>query len=228
MPDRFVTHALEGGADMAGWAAFDRGELALYTLLDLETAARFQSALVVVKRHNPTVFKPLQQMPTEAYLQDYNRLNGELLELVFTLQSALRSAGHHAVAVHPSETLDPVHRRGLVSHRALAQRAGLGVRGRNNLLVTVPFQSQVRIAAVLTDLRVPHLPEMVVPYPCMECNTCVKACPVGALGENPEDFRLDLCLAYMERIHQEHWPPQVCGVCMAVCPGIQSAKAQPS
>jgi len=120
-----------------------------------------------------------------------------------------------------SQTVDPTHQRGLVSHRSLAERAGLGIRGRNNLLVTVAHRSRIRLASLLTELPVPHLPQVCWPVPCSECEVCRKACPAGAIGRQTEDFRLDLCLMYLDRIHKEEYAPHICGICLAVCPGIE-------
>jgi len=220
MVQKMLALARECGADLAGWAALDRGELQLYSLLNAPEADPFRSALVVAKAHEFSALDNPLALPTKAYDQDYRRLNNTLGELVLGMEAQLRREGIHCLAVVPSETLDKEHQRGLVSHRALAQRAGLGVRGRNNLLVTPEFRSRVRLAAILTDLRVPHVPELIVPYPCVQCNRCREACPSGALGENPTDYRLDRCLARLENIQSSEMSPRICGICLAVCPGL--------
>lgn len=213
--------ARDWGADLAGWAALDRGELRLYSLLSAPEAARYRSAFVVAKAHDAAVLANPRMLPSALYDQDYRRLNSELDQLISRLEDFIKGQGVACQAVPASRTLDEVHQRGLVSHRALAQRAGLGVRGRNNLLVTVPFRSGVRLASILTEVRIPRVPEMVVPYPCVQCNKCREACPAAALGENPSDFRLDRCMGYLERVHPESLSPQTCGICLAVCSGIE-------
>jgi Pyruvate/2-oxoacid:ferredoxin oxidoreductase delta subunit len=74
---------------------------------------------------------------------------------------------------------------------------------------------------MLTELTVPRLPKLVWPIPCAGCEICRKSCPAGAIGHKTEDFRLDLCLMYLDRIHKEGMSPQICGICLAVCPGIE-------
>ncbi len=213
--------ARQQGADMVGWAALDRGELALYSLLPPAEARRYRSALVVAKHHDTRVFKHPHRLPNESYDADYRRMNAELSELMLSLEAFLKTLKVACRAVNPSQTLDAGSQRGLISHRALAQRAGLGVRGRNNLLVTILHRSQVRLASLLTEFEVPRLPKIIWPYPCAECDQCRKACPAGALGQNPEDFRLDLCLAHLDSIAAQNLSPRICGICMAVCPGIE-------
>ena len=220
MVEKALALARECGADLAGWAALDHGELQLYSLLNAREADLFRSALVVAKVHDSSVLDNPLDLPTKAYDQDYRRLNSTLAELLKGLETQLRREGIQCLAVVPSETLDGERHRGLVSHRALAQRAGLGVRGRNNLLVTPQFRSRVRLAAILTELRVPRRPELMVPYPCVRCNRCGDACPTGALGENPSDYRLDRCLAHLESIPSSEISSQICGICLAVCPGL--------
>jgi epoxyqueuosine reductase QueG len=224
MVEKALALARELGADLAGWASLDRGELELYSLLKPIEADRFQSALVVAKAHDSSVLANPHALPTKAYNRDYRQLNSELGELAKEIEAHLRRDGIHCLAIMPSETLDKKRQRGMVSHRALAQRAGLGVRGRNNLLVTPLFQSRVRLASVLTDLQVPRVPELIVPYPCVQCNKCWEACPAEALGENPSDFRLDRCLAHLETIQTSEMSPQICGICLAICPGLDAVQ----
>jgi len=220
MVEKMLELARECGADLAGWAALDRGELHLYSLLGMPESDQFRSALVVARAHDSSVLENPLALPTKAYDQDYRRLNSSLDELVKGMEAHLRREGIHSLAVVPSETLDTVRQRGLISHRALAQRAGLGVRGRNNLLVTPQFRSHVRLAAILTELRVPRVPELIVPYPCVQCNRCREACPSAALGENPTDYRPDRCLAHLEKIQSSEMSSRICGICLAVCPGL--------
>lgn len=67
-----------------------------------------------------------------------------------------------------------------VSLRHAALAAGLGVFGRNNLVLHPRFGSRVLFAAVMCDLDLPSdLPcndEI-----CTNCNICVENCPAGAL-----------------------------------------------
>lgn len=209
--------ALERGADLAGWAALGRGELALYSLLKPSEANRYHSALVIAKRHRSKALENLRSAPTPAYDQDYRRLNQELRTITKFLESQLVRKGIACLAVDPSETLDHHTQRGLISHRALAERAGLGIRGRNNLLITHPNYPGIRLCSLLTELHVQEPAKSVWPYPCKECDNCRKSCPVQAIGDEPEDFRIDRCLAYLEKIHVEGISFQICGVCLAAC-----------
>lgn len=218
MIETLLRLALDRGADLAGFAAFDRGELALYSLLDSTDAKRYHSAFVIAKKHDPEALDNLRGTPTEAYERDYRRLNKELYDEILFLENYLQERGIACLAVNPSQTLDRQSHRGLVSHRALAERAGIGIRGRNNLLVTQQYLSEVRLCSLLTELQVKKMPKLAWPHPCLECDNCRRACPVRAIGEKAEDYRLDLCLMHLERVKAEGISPQICGACLAACP----------
>jgi len=106
-----------------------------------------------------------------------------------------------------------------VSHRELGALAGLGWRGRNNLLVNPRFGAQVRYTTVLTDLPLPArgaaLDEAAG---CGACHACHDACPARAIGEEPADFNLDRCAAQIRRFaRSEKLSTLICGVCIRAC-----------
>jgi epoxyqueuosine reductase len=115
---------------------------------------------------------------------------------------------------------------GPVLERELAARAGLGVAGKNTMLLHPEGGSWFLLgelflsldldpdAAPLTDL-------------CGSCTRCLDACPTGALAE---PYRLDsnLCISYWTIEHRGALPPEArrmvggwvfgCDVCQEVCP----------
>jgi epoxyqueuosine reductase len=79
--------------------------------------------------------------------------------------------------------IDKETKFGLISvfslrHAALA--AGLGVFGRNNLILHPEFGSRVIFSAVLTDMEIEPDPPLKVDL-CTNCNICVDNCPSKAL-----------------------------------------------
>ncbi|MDW8040981.1 MAG: 4Fe-4S double cluster binding domain-containing protein [Nitrososphaerota archaeon] len=78
-----------------------------------------------------------------------------------------------------------------LSYKRLAQLAGFGCYGKNTLIINPVFGPWIRLAAVLTDAK------LVVDEPftrdlCVDCEECVKACPVGALS--PYKIDVNKCL----------------------------------
>lgn len=83
--------------------------------------------------------------------------------------------------------------RNPISAKHAAQAAGLGVIGRNTLLMTPEYGNMVWLGAVVTDAPLEGDPPLEWDA-CAGCDLCVKICPVGAVGE-PELKQLD-CSGY--------------------------------
>lgn len=90
----------------------------------------------------------------------------------------------------------------LLSYKQAARLAGLGVYGKQSLIITPQFGPWVRLALVVTDAGlVPDEPfgEDL----CGNCTTCIEACPVGAL--TPYMVDPDRCLVGVTLREDEDW-----------------------
>lgn len=107
----------------------------------------------------------------------------------------------------------------------IARRAGLGILGRNGLVILPPYGSWLFLGTILTDLPLESPKE---PAPdCMNCGACVRACPGGALADLP--FDESKCLSALTqkkgtltegeagllKAHPLIWG---CDICQQVCP----------
>jgi len=105
----------------------------------------------------------------------------------------------------------------------LAYRAGLGVVGKNRLLINDKYGSFCFIGYVITDMPL----DFSVPLDksCMNCNKCVDCCPTGALS----DWDFTKCLSEItqkkgelseteQRLIAENGSAFGCDVCQMVCP----------
>lgn len=83
----------------------------------------------------------------------------------------------------------------LLDLKVAAMRAGLGLRGLNDLVITRHLGPRVRLGAVFTDL---HLPadQPLHDYYCVGCSLCIAACPTAALG--PVGLNRDRCIGEFE------------------------------
>lgn len=115
-----------------------------------------------------------------------------------------------------------------VMEKVLAVHAGLGVAGRNTLLLHPRFGSWIVLGGVMTDAKLPvDEPRSREEHPCTNCRECIRACPTGAISS--EGFlRADRCLAYWTIECRRPIPKDIgealggwlygCDQCQLVCP----------
>ena len=72
-----------------------------------------------------------------------------------------------------------------VNEKHAALLAGLGVAGRNSLLITEKYGSYVFLGSVLSTMECETPPRRI--GLCLNCGKCVSACPGGAIGERGID-----------------------------------------
>jgi epoxyqueuosine reductase QueG len=111
--------------------------------------------------------------------------------------------------------------------REAAVKAGLGIMGKNNLLVTPRFGPRVRLTAIFTDADIKPDSEISEDF-CLNCDLCIKSCPTGALSEN--GFSRNKCIAEFDpdeemlKLQREkvkyitNFTRLQCRICMDVCP----------
>lgn len=147
--------------------------------------------------------------------EDYHRV---LLRRLEPVCDALREQypDHRFVPGTDSSPLD---------ERQCARLAGMGIQGRNGLVIVEPYGSWVFLGTILTDLPLPSAPE---PAPsCINCGACVRACPGGALRSQP--FDETLCLSALTQKKGQLTPEEEallrahpliwgCDLCQQVCP----------
>jgi epoxyqueuosine reductase len=185
----------------------------------------FPAAISWVVPVNPQVMAQVQYGPTQAYADEYDRVNHQINELAGRLAAAIRDRGLRARPLAASVRSDPVNIKGDFPHKTAATRAGLGWIGRHCQLVTRQFGSWVRLGTVFTDLDLPCGPPLARSF-CGRCTRCVEACPAGALTGNlwspgrPREDILDAraCDRWKKENYRQYHEGHVCGICSAVCP----------
>ncbi len=110
-------------------------------------------------------------------IETYDRLG----KITSDLTEYLRNQGFAAHAGHPAN--------GVVLYPKLAQKAGLGRKGRHGLIITPEFGPRARLAAIFTSIE--NLPltdseELAwIENFCAKCGNCIKSCPEKAILEKP-------------------------------------------
>lgn len=98
-----------------------------------------------------------------------------------------------------------------VSHRVVAEYAGLGWRGKNELIVNERFSCALRFASVIVNLPLTHGRK--VRLTCGECEACLEACSFLRNKDRLENYR-ESCRKYIVQLALEGG---VCGKCIKAC-----------
>ena len=88
-----------------------------------------------------------------------------------------------------------------VSHKPVAQAAGLGKIGHHRLLIHPEFGSHLCLGTLVMDTALDVYDSPLDYNPCIECNLCTRTCPTGAISKNGNfDFLTCMAHAYRDRI----------------------------
>ena len=149
-----------------------------------------------------------------AFPADYHAICGDILEKICRDLTAAFPENRFVFFVDSSP----------VPEVQTACLSGLGVKGKNGLLIHKDYGSWVFIGEIVTDLVVECEPATV--QSCMGCDACLQACPTGALNENGHDA--NKCLSYIsqkkkltaddEILLKKHNCLWGCDRCQTACP----------
>lgn len=161
----------------------------------------------------------LDHAPSREYSASYVAANDELNRIAFRIARLLESKGYRAVPISSSSPYDLRTMFGDMSHRHAGELAGIGVFGKNSLLLSPEFGPRIRLVSVVTDARLPSSKPLRSDL-CGNCTRCLQACPAKALkpGMVVDKEKCDVHHVRIgELLQLKDWE-QVCGVCIRVCP----------
>jgi epoxyqueuosine reductase QueG len=189
---------------------------ALHPSLREIITSKITGAIAFVFHLSDAIMDSIVDHPTALYSFHYNRVNHWIDTKILDVMTEIQNAGVAALPIPASQVVDRGSQRGHVMHKIVALEAGLGWIGRNNLLVTKKHGARVRLGTLLTGL--PLVPSKKLPFSCGTCSNCVATCPAKAIGESPEEFRLDLCDMQIRSFKQRMFVTQgICGICQTAC-----------
>jgi epoxyqueuosine reductase QueG len=145
-----------------------------------------------------------------AYARAYGELNRLLNRLVLVLADEFGGVAEQATVEGWAGTVGHVaeYFGHCVSHRAFAEAAQLGWRGRHGLIVTPEAGPALRFATVFVPQHIGTRPRQLAG--CGECRACVKVCPVL---RKPRHYR-EAC---RKRLTALNLDDEVCGICVRTC-----------
>ncbi len=157
-----------------------------------------------------------------AHGDDYHEVVRQRLQLIVDALSS-RYGGQYRIVVDTAP----------LRERYFAQRAGLGIIGRNGLLIVDSLGSRCFIGSIITTLDIPA--DTPAKGSCLGCGRCIAACPGHAISPATGCVDARRCLSYLTIEHRGDFPPDLdlhghlygCDICQDVCPHNASLPQTP-
>ncbi len=173
--------ARECGADDCGLVPIDAPALAEERQHIARAFPATRTLLAIVGRmHREPVRSPARSVAN----LEFHRAGHDIDDVARRIVRRLEDVGVRALnpaMAFPMEMDNFPERGWIVSHKRVAEAAGLGRMGIHRSLIHPKFGSFVLLGTVLIAADVEAAPEPLDYNPCIECKLCVAACPVGAL-----------------------------------------------
>ena len=206
------------GADLCGIASAERFSKAPEGFRPTDIYKDCRSVVVFAKR-----------LPTESlfiancvpYTHESDTMMLEVDRLGLELILRLEEYGIKSVLIpsdDPYEHWEPErsYGRAILSLRHAGHLAGLGVLGRNTLLINKDYGNMVQIGAVLVDIELEE--DSIATYEgcAPDCSICIDSCPPGALDGKTVDQKL--CRPLSNYRTEKGYILKRCNLCRRVCP----------
>ncbi len=187
--DRLREICLSEGADDVGFVEIDRDSLSSERNNILRVYKKTRTLIAIAKAVNrESIYSP------SASVADYefHRIHEELLGTTGRIIRRLNREGIRGAAIPPGFPMDMDRWPGKiweVSHKVIAEEAGIGKMGINRIVIHPLLGNHILIDTILIDTALDEYSKPLSENPCIECRLCVSVCPVGAIGKNGEfDF----------------------------------------
>lgn len=170
-----------------------------------------------------------KKLPSESLVASscvpYTHVNNTLTQIVdelgIELCLMLEKRGIGAVPIpsdEPYEHWEPArsHGRAILSLRHAGYLAGLGVLGKNTLLINKGLGNMIQIGAVLVDVHLRGDPLATYEGCPPDCRLCIDSCPARALDGETVDQQLCRPLSCFRT--EKGYVLKKCAVCRSICP----------
>jgi Fe-S-cluster-containing dehydrogenase component len=195
--------ALDAGADDVAFVSVDAELLASEKPYALAVLAGARSLIAFCVRQNRANMRSAQKSVMNA---DFHATTEETDHVGRKIALALQDMG--VAAVHPPtgfpmEQSDFPIRPWVISHKEVAEAAGLGRMGVHRSVIHPKFGSFILLGTVVVAAEIDEEGAALDYNPCLGCNLCVAACPVGALSPDP-DVGFDTYACYTHNYRDLH------------------------
>ena len=142
----------------------------------------------------------------------------------------LQQACNEFKKLYPESNFAPFADNSPIPEVRTAMLAGLGVRGKNSLLITKDYGSYVFLGEIVTDLEITAKESQA--DACIGCNRCIGVCPAQAINENGIDGAKCLSAITQKKGELTEKEKELmlscgcawgCDVCQDICPMNKNA-----
>jgi ferredoxin len=187
------------GADDVGFVAVDDPRVAGEQDSIRRAFPNARSLIAVCQRMQvENVRSPMRSVANQAFHTTGHEVDETCRRIVLALEERGIRAGNPSMAF-PMELADPDDvRPWIVSHKVVAEAAGLGRIGLHRSVIHPRFGSFVLLGTIVVDAAIDALGETLAYQPCLDCKLCVAACPVGAIAADGH-FDASACMTHNYR-----------------------------
>ncbi len=186
---KIIKHAGDFGASSAGLISIDSlNDIPSYKTHDIpQWPDKFKSILILTLLHN----EDNPELDWWGDMKGGTQGNWKLIEISKKLIQLLKNDFNVQAQDLPYAALG-----GGIFLKEAGALAGLGIIGKNNLLITPDCGPRIRLRALLLDIQLPSAGEIDF-NPCKNCDTlCFNVCPQQAFKNNSYD--IEKCSIQME------------------------------
>ncbi len=192
---------MEAGADDVGFVPIDDPGVA-------PDRSRIEAAFpgvrtlvcIVARMQTENVRSPMRSVANQAFHTTGHHVDEICRKIVLTLQdhpSGVRAC-NPSMAFPMEITNIPEDQAWIVSHKLVAEAAGLGKMGLHRSVIHPKFGSFILLGTLLIDRPLDRYSAPIDYNPCVDCRLCVAACPVGAISADGH-FDASACMTHNYR-----------------------------
>lgn len=223
--DEIKYRAKDMGAELCGIASVERFADAPAGFHPTDILKECKSVIVIAVRIPSSMFTSLSKgIYTFSHFRVFDKINA----ITFQLTENLEKYGISAVPVPASEPYEywdenRRHGQGILSLKHAAVRAGLGIMGKNTLLVNEKFGNMLLLGAVLSSKEFES--DQIADYQaCIpNCRICLDNCPASALAGNI--LEQSKCRSICGKTTEGGGFVYSCNLCRTLCPHKQEVKS---
>jgi len=209
---------LDHGADLCGIAPAERFSNAPEGFRPTDIYEKCTSVIVFAKR---VPFGSNQAQNCVPYTFVNSLITQQVDMLTFDLCRHFENTGINVVPVPSDDPYeywleDEQYGRAILSMRHAGYLAGLGVLGKNTLLINNEFGNMIQLGAILTDYELPGDPLALYEGCPPDCTICLDSCPVEALKGNMVNQKL--CRPVSNFKSAKGYTLKKCNICRTNCP----------